>query len=78
MNEKLIDIFERFSAREDNAIWDLTLTPDGDNIHILMETNEAYTLNREDIMNIKLEKTIRIDEEDFIRKPFNRNHFSRK
>ncbi len=78
MNERLVDIFEKFKCREDNAIWDLTLSVDGDNIHILMETNEAYSLNREDIMNIKLEKTIRIDEEDFIRKPFNRNHFSRK
>ncbi len=68
MTEKLVEIFDKFKTREDNVLWDLELTPEGDGkIKILMETNDAYHY-RPGIMKIKLEKIIGIDEEDYITK----------
>lgn len=70
MEEKLVQILERFQSRADNAIWDLTLTPDGENIHIVMKTNDAYRRGRDGILDVRVERTIKVDEDDFITEPF--------
>ena len=67
MNERLVQIFDKFNQRDDNVFWDIELIPNGEKIHIKLQTNDAYARGRE-VMTIKLEKTIGLDEEDYIEK----------
>ena len=67
INDRLVHIFDKFSQREDNVFWDLEVIPNGEKIHIKLETNEAYTRGR-DVPIVRLEKTIGLDEEDYVEK----------
>lgn len=76
MNEKMIEVFEKFKQRDDNCLWDLEVTPEGDQLRIRMETNEAYLRGRVGVMNVKLDRLIGLDEEDYIDKVFLNDYVS--
>lgn len=66
LEDKMLQIFEKFNKREDNCLWDLQIVPEGNLLKIHMETNEAYLRGRNNIFKICLDKEVGIDEEDYM------------
>lgn len=65
MDERVENITQKFHTRKDCHLWDLKLTPNGRMIHIEMKTNDAYLKGR-NVWPIRVEKKIRLDEDDHI------------